>query len=119
MTRPALEGIEGGDSAEAREGEVVAAEPKHVLVVGDKEFVCGNQLPLSTLIRYANDGLLSMHHILARLVPEDQHEEMWDAFETLDEDEVGEAISRLVESYSDRPTQRPNSSSPRSKRTRR
>lgn len=100
--------------AEPLDGDIV--EPgdtgpvEHPLYIGDDVFACGEQLPLSTLIRYADDGLLSMHHILKKLVPEDEHERMWDAFEKLNEDDVTAAIKGLVETYSKRPTQRPSTS---------
>jgi hypothetical protein len=86
------------------EGEVVESGPVHVLVLGPEEFVCGPKLPISTLIRYADNDLLGLHHILVKLVDPDEHERMWDAFEDLDQDEVAKAIGDLVESYSERPT---------------
>lgn len=103
------------------EGVVVASEDEdaHVLVLGKEEFACGPKLPVSTLIRYADNDLLGLHKILVKLVPEEQHEAMWDAFEELDEADVVEAIGKLVESYSERPTTRPSPSRAGSKSTRR
>lgn len=77
---------------------------QHVLVLGDDVFTCAEKLPLATLIRYADNDLLGLHHILTKLVDPDQHERMWDAFEALDEDDVLAAIARLIESYTARPT---------------
>jgi hypothetical protein len=91
----------------------------HVLVLGEEVFTCGDKLPVSTLIRYADNDLLGLHKILVKLVPEDEHERMWDAFEDLDEAEVTEAIGNLVQSYSERPTGRPSPSRAGSKSTRR
>jgi hypothetical protein len=108
-----------GSNVSPLEGDVVESEPMHVLVLGDEEFVCGDKLPISTLIRYADNDLLGLHHILIKLVPEDEHERMWDAFEDLDPEEVTDAISKLVESYADRPTNQPARSRAGSKSTRR
>jgi hypothetical protein len=93
-----------GSNVAPIEGEVVDSEPMHVLVLGDEEFECGPKLPISTLIRYADNDLLGLHHILVKLVDEEDHERMWDAFEELDPEEVTDAISKLVESYTERPT---------------
>ena len=101
------------------EGDVMDSEPLHVLVLGDEEFVCGDRLPISTLIRHADNDLLGLHHILVKLVDDEEHERMWDAFEELDPDEVTEAISKLVESYADRPTKPASRSRAGSKSTRR
>lgn len=106
-------------TVEPLEGRVVDAEPEHLLTLGEEEFVCGPELPIGTLIRYADNDLLGLHHILVKLVDEDDHERMWDAFESMDQEEVGDAISTLVESYSDRPTKRSSSSRGGSKRAKR
>lgn len=90
---------------------------KHVLVLGDSVFACADKLPITTIVRYANSGLGSMHHVLVRLVSPEDHERMWDAFEALDEDEAMAAYSELIASYSDRPTRRASSSRGGSKRT--
>lgn len=92
------------------EGTVVESAPMHVLVLGDQEFVCSDKLPMSTLIRYADNDLLSLHHILVKLVDPDDLDRMWDAFEELDPEEVNTAIGDLVTTYSERPTERPSSS---------
>ena len=89
----------------SQDTEPVEGEPMHVLRLGDEEFVCGDKLPIATLIRYADNDLLGLHHILIKLVDPDEHERMWEAFEDMELEEVGEAISALVESYSDRPTE--------------
>lgn len=91
----------------------------HVLVLGDSVFTCGEKLPISTLIRYADNDLLGLHHILVKLVLPEDHERMWDAFEELDADEVTGAITALLETYSDRPTERPTPSRRGSQSTRR
>jgi hypothetical protein len=101
------------------EGTVVDPEPEHLLILGDEEFVCGDKLPISTLIRYADNDLLGLHHILVKLVDEEDHERMWDAFEDMDTDDVVGAIGALIESYSERPTARPAPSRGGSKNTRR
>src|SRR3954469_19519025 len=98
---------------------VEGVENPHVLVLGEEVFTCGDELPMSTLIRYADNDMLSLHHILVRLVDEDEHERMWDAFETLSPDEVTKAIGVLVSTYSDRPTKRPSPSRAGSRSTRR
>jgi hypothetical protein len=109
-----------GSAVTPIEGTVVDdVEPEHLLILGDEEFVCGPKLPVSTLIRYADNDLLGLHHILVKLVDEEDHERMWDAFEELDSDEVIDAIGKLVTSYSDRPTERPSPSRRGSKNTRR
>lgn len=94
-------------------------EPMHVLRLGTSEFICGPKLPVATLIRYAENDLLGLHHILVKLVDEAEHERMWDAFEELDLEEVGEAITALIESYTDRPTVPASRSRAGSKSTRR
>lgn len=106
-------------SVSAIEGTIVEPEPEHVLVLGAEKFVCGPQLPIGTLLRYADNDLLGLHHILVRLVDEDDHERMWDAFEDLNPDEVKDAISSLVESYTARPTVPASRSRAGSKSTRR
>jgi hypothetical protein len=108
-----------GSTVTPLDGDVMESEPLHVLTLGDEEFVCGDRLPISTLIRYADNDLLGLHHILVKLVPEEEHERMWDAFEDLDPEEVTDAISKLVESYSDRPTKPASRSRAGSKNTRR
>lgn len=100
-------------------GEIVdPAEAMHVLRLGEAEFVCAEGLPMATLIRYANNNLLGMHHILVKLVHPDEHEAMWDEFEKLSEDDSLAAISDLIGTYSKRPTKRPSSSRGGSRRTR-
>jgi hypothetical protein len=92
---------------------------QHVLVLGDEVFTCGDRLPLATLIRYADNDLLGLHHILTKLVDADQHDRMWDAFEALEEDDALAAISRLIESYTARPTGQDSPSRAGSRSTRR
>ena len=104
---------------EPLEGQVTSAGPKHILKLGDIEFECADTLPLGTLIRYAENDLLGIHNILVKVVHPDDHEEMWDAFENLTQDEVMEAVRGLVESYSARPTDGASSSRGGSRRTRR
>lgn len=96
-----------------------AQEAEHVLVLGDDVFTCADKLPVTTLIRYADNDLLSMHHILVKLVYEQDHERMWDAFEGLDEKVSMDAITELITSYSERPTGRPGPSRSGSSKTRR
>lgn len=108
-----------GSAVSPIEGNIVEPEPEHVLVLGEEEFVCGDKLPISTLIRYADNDLLGLHHILVKLVPEDEHDRMWDAFEKLDPEEVTKAIGDLVKSYADRPTVPASRSRAGSKSTRR
>jgi hypothetical protein len=98
---------------------VEAEEVGHVLVLGDEVFTCGDKLPVTTLIRYADNDMLSLHHILVKLVHPDEHERMWDAFESLDIEEVGESVKELIESYSERPTERPGHSRSGSKKQKR
>lgn len=105
--------------AEPEQEPIEATEAEHVLVLGGDVFTCADTLPVSTLIRYANNDLLSMHHILVKLVHPDEHERMWDAFEALDEKVAMDAITELIGSYSDRPTERPEPSRRGSTRTRR
>jgi hypothetical protein len=105
---------------EPLEGTVLDAEPLHVLKLGDEEFVCSDKgVSTTLLIRYADNPLLQMHHILLKAVPEDDHDRMWEAFEGLDDDEALEAVGNLVGSYSERPTTRPSRSSRGSKGTKR
>jgi hypothetical protein len=106
---------------EAVEGTVVDPDaPRHVLTLGEEEFACGDTLPLGTLIRHADNDLLGIHHVLVKLVDEDDHDRMWDAFESLDQEEVMAAVQELIKSYSpERPTQRPGSSRTGSRRTKR
>jgi hypothetical protein len=106
--------------AEVRDDETTEGNlDAHVLQLGDEVFTCGDKLPLATLIRYADNDLLGLHHILVKLVDPDEHERMWDAFEDLEMDEVTAAITKLVESYSDRPTGPASRSRAGSKSTRR
>jgi hypothetical protein len=92
----------------------------HVLVLGDEVFTCADKLPIRTLVRYADGGLEQIHHILVKLVHEDDTERMWDAFEGMpDDDAAMEAINKLIETYSERPTERPSPSRSGSKTTRR
>jgi hypothetical protein len=85
---------------------VEAAETDaHVLVLGGEAFTCADRLPLATLIRYADNDLLGLHHILVKLVDPLQHERMWDAFEALGEEDALEAIQKLIASYTGRPTE--------------
>jgi hypothetical protein len=111
-----------GEVARLQEDEtrvVEEAQPMHVLVLGEEEFVCGDSLPITTLIRYADNDLLSLHHILVKLVAPEDHDRMWDTFEGMEADDVMLAIGKLVESYSERPTERPAPSRSGSKSTRR
>lgn len=79
--------------------------PKHVLYLGDQQFVCKNQFPNTLLIRYADDGLMFLNKMLTRLVPAEDHERMWDAYEAIeDDDERNKAVTDLLATYSDRPT---------------
>jgi hypothetical protein len=107
--------------SEAVEGTVVDPDaPRHVLVLGEEEFACGDTLPIGTLIRHADNDLLGIHHVLVKLVDEDEHDRMWDAFEALGQEEVMEAVKNLVSSYSpERPTGRSGSSRTGSRRTKR
>ena len=89
---------------------VVGNVDGHVLTLGDEVFTCSGKLPVSTLIRYADNDLLGLHHVLVKLVDPADHDRMWDAFELLDADEVTDAITALLETYSDRPTARPTPS---------
>jgi hypothetical protein len=98
-------------------GEVVDPQPEHVLALGEEEFVCGSELPISSLIRYADNDLLGLHHILVRLVAEDDRERMWDAFEALNADDAMAAISSLIETYTERPTKPASPSRAGSRRT--
>jgi hypothetical protein len=99
--------------------------PAHVLRLGDEEFACKDTLPMGTLVRYADNGLMGIHHVLVKVVIPDEpsaaelranpdaqpsHERMWDAFEDLDEREVMKAVEGLIESYAARPTQSRSSS---------
>lgn len=112
---PAVAAVTASDDDDVEQGSIDA----HVLVLNGEAFTCGDHLPISTLIRYADNDLLGLHHILVKLVrPEDQ-ERMWDAFEALDADEVTNAITSLLESYADRPTARPTPSQRGSQTTRR
>lgn len=95
-------------------------ESEHVLVLGNEEFVCADRLPIRTLVRYASGGLEQIHHILVKLVDPDDVERMWDAFEAMpDDDAAMAAINALIETYSERPTERPTSSRRGSGSTRR
>lgn len=111
-----LAAVEPDDGVKALEGDVTDEGPKHLLVLGDDEFECGEKMPLGTLVRYANNDLLGIHHVLVKLVDPAEHERMWDAFEKLDQDEVMEAVKGLIESYSNRPTAPRSSSRAGSKR---
>lgn len=91
----------------------------HVLVLGDEVFTCSDRLPVSTLIRYADNDLLGLHHILVKLVDPADHERMWDAFEPMDIEDLTKAITELLATYSDRPTGRPSPSRRGSPATRR
>lgn len=96
------------------EEEVHTPEPleaQHVLVLGDESFDCADKLPIRTLVRYADGGLNQIHHILVKLVHEDDVERMWDSFESMpDDDAAMAAINELIASYADRPTERPSPS---------
>lgn len=82
-------------------GDVVdGATSAHVLILGDEEFALGSTLPLGTLIRYAGNDMLGIHHLLLKLVDEADHERMWDAFETLEAEDLMAAITEAIEGYS-------------------
>ena len=101
---------------EALEGEV----NPHVLVLGDEVFTCADDLPYLTMVRYASGGFEQVHHLMLKLVPEDEHERFWDAWEEMPSFEVAmESVTELMTTYSDRPTDRPSRSSRGSKRTKR
>lgn len=90
---------------------IEGAENSHVLVLGKEVFTCAEKLPIRTLVRYADGGLEQIHHILVKLVHPDDVERMWDAFESMpDDDTAMAAINELIGSYSDRPTVPPSSS---------
>ena len=111
-----------GDDGPDDDIEVITPEPlesEHVLVLGEERFECGDELPIGTLIRYADNDVLQYHNILTRLVDPEDHDRMWDAFEQLDTGDMFKALGDLVASYSERPTTRPSRSSGGSKRTRR
>ena len=103
--------------------DVLTPEPldnPHVLVLGDETFECAPSLPIRTLVRYADGGIEQIHHILIKLVQPDDVERMWDAFEGMpDDDAAMGAINKLIETYSDRPTERPSPSRRGSKAARR
>lgn len=46
--------------------------PRHVLVLGDQEFVGKEGSPTGTLLRYADNDLLGLHHVLTKLVLPDE-----------------------------------------------
>lgn len=108
-----LEPVEDDDAS--------VAEPLHVLRVGGREFACRDKLPVATLLRYADNDMLSLHHLLVKLVNPDEIEEMWDAFEEadLDQEELAEVVKEVVEGYTERPTEGPSRSSGGSRNTRR
>ena len=82
-----------------------------MLVLGTESFECADELPVRTLIRYASGGLEQTHFILKKLVRDEDLDRMWDSFEAMPSDDaVWEAIGKLFESYSDRPTARPSPS---------
>lgn len=125
--------VAGDMDDDALNGEIVDG-PRHVLVLGDEEFVCKDSMPIGTLVRYADNDLLGIHHVLVRIVIPDEpskaelranpnaqpsHERMWDAFEDMDQDEVMTAVKALLESYAERPTQSRSSSPGGRKRTNR
>ena len=91
----------------------------HVLVLGDHVFSCAEHMPFGTLLKYAdNDAdIVTMHHILTKLVHPDQHDEMWDAFDEVGMEVGGEAISKVMASYMARPTEPDSPSSGGSKPT--
>jgi hypothetical protein len=91
--------------------------PAHVLRIGDEEFACGDSLPWGTIVRYADNSLLSYHHILTKLVDPADQDRMWDAFEDLPQVEALAVIGELIASYSNRPTKRLSSSRGGSQRT--
>jgi hypothetical protein len=103
--------------------DVLTPEPiesEHILVLGDESFACADKLPTRTLIRYASGGIDQIHHILVKLVDEEDVERMWDAFEAMESDDAAmDAISALIETYAERPTSRPSSSRTGSKTTKR
>ena len=105
------------------DSDVLTPEPiesEHILVLGNEEFACADQLPTRTLIRYANGGIDQIHHILVKLVEEEDVERMWDAFEAMESDDAAmDAISLLIETYAETPTKRPASSRSGSKTTKR
>lgn len=84
------------------------AEPGHVLVLGDKSFVCADNLPMTWIIRHMDKDWVSYVNVfLTKVVSEDDLNDMWEAFEATDEEEALEAVNALVRSYSERPTARP------------
>ncbi len=100
-------------------GEVLESEPMHVLVLGEEKFVCGDKLPRSYFIRYADNPAVMYQQMLLKLVPDDDQDRMWDAFEELGNDAALDAVNALVDTYTDRPTERSSSSRRGSQSTKR
>lgn len=113
-----MPGVVAVPDDDGREPEVQDA---HVLVLGDKVFSCADHMPFGTLLKYAdNDAdIITMHHILTKLVHPDQHEDMWDAFDEVGIEAGGEAISKVMASYMERPTEPDSRSQRGSGRTKR
>lgn len=95
---------------DAGQGRVVteSGDPagEHVLRLGDAEFKCGPRLPMGVFLKFADSDsdMVTFHHVLRKLVPDDQHDAMWDACDELEPEDVFKAIGELISSYSERPT---------------
>lgn len=85
-------------------------EAAHTLVIGDRVFtLVPEKLPFGTLLKYAKSDidLMTMHHLLVKLVHPDQLDDVWDALDDAGLDGGQEAIAKALESYTARPTKRP------------
>ena len=81
-------------SAAEVEGHVVELRSPSTFSCSATRSSCARtSCPIGTLIRYADNDLLGLHHILVKLVDADEHERMWDAFEDLDPRRSTDAIS--------------------------
>lgn len=115
MAARELEAVDGDADNEA--GVVLDPEPMHVLVLGDEDFICSDKLPRSYFIRYADNPAVMYQQFLLKLVDPDDQDRLWDAFEEIGNDAALDAVNKLVDTYTERPTERSSRSARGSQKT--
>lgn len=97
------------ESNDALEGDVLAQEDQHVLVLDGEEFICKPDVKLGFLIRSAKNGLEGLQDIITYCYAGDPNE-VYDVTDNMDLEDIGTAVAELVESYTkDRTAQRSSS----------
>lgn len=118
----ALAPVQDGDGDTVDQTGALVSQ--HVLQIGEKSFKCGPRLPMGTFLKYAESSgdLVVFHHLLNKLVVLEETQTMddvWDACDEVEQEDVFKSIGELIASYTDRPSGSASDSSTGGKRTRR